>query len=90
VIVSSKDEGPPARATEIVTGGMSTASTRRLASPVMHILDPPLIHGHVSSVGVTVMEVVSALSIPQTRGDPKTWATLMTIVGLVCSGHVTD
>ena len=90
MIVSSKDEGPPARATEIVTGGMSTASTRRLASPVMHILDLLSINGQESSVGVMVMEVVSVPSIPQTRGDPKTWAKLTTVVGVVCPGHVTD
>jgi hypothetical protein len=71
VIVSSQDVGPRSRATEIVIGGISTASTRRESSPVTHMLEPPSTSGPYESL---------LQSRPQTRGDVSKREMLATVV----------
>jgi hypothetical protein len=71
VIVSSKEEGLPSSATEIVTGGISTASTRRSASPVTHMLEPPSISGEEPAGGTSLIKEESALVRPHTRGQAE-------------------
>ena len=68
-MVLSQDCGPPSRATEIVTGEISTVSIRRVSLPVMHMLDPPSTSGPFELLERIVTEVVSLQSIPQTHGD---------------------
>jgi hypothetical protein len=79
VMVSSQEFGPPSRATEIVIGGISTKSTRRVSSPVTHMLEPPSISGPHESLELIVTEVVSLQSIPQTLGDVSTREILATV-----------
>ncbi len=85
MIVLSKEEGPPLSTTEIDIGEMSTGLTRRLASPVTHMLEPPSISGQELSGGTSLTEVVSAPERPHTRGDAEMYNTLATDVGK--AGH---
>ncbi len=76
--VSLKEEGPPSSATEIDIGGMSTGLMRRSASPVTHMLEPPLISGRELSRGTSLTEVVSAPERPHTQGEAEMYETLAT------------
>ncbi len=71
MIVLSKEEGPPSSATEIVTGGISTTLTRRLASPVTHMLEPPSISREEPAGGTSLIEEESALVRPHTWGQAE-------------------
>ena len=82
-MVSLQDCGPHSRATEIVTGEISTVSTRRVSLPVMHMLDPPSTSGPFESLERMVTEVVSLQSIPQTRGDVINREMLAAVVSLM-------
>jgi hypothetical protein len=69
VIVSSKEEGPPSSATEIVTGEISTVSTRRSVSPVTHMFEPPSISGEEQTGGTSLTKEESLLKRPHTQGQ---------------------
>ena len=74
---SSREDGDPSMAIEMVMGAMSTTSRRQPMSPVTQTLDPPSIKrlGWLV-VGLTVMEDQVSSLRPQTLGAHMTWVTL--------------